>query len=153
MASKPINGKNSSNNNGEDDIIWPESDLELRRKLSSVGEIELGLEKPDEEFDELGETSESMSSEKDNELNLRKVFYLSGESPEAFRQSLIEAREGEGLKPVNMARRMGIDQSNYSRIERKGSNFPLQKTIRDLAYALQGEIVITYPPETVRPEY
>lgn len=87
------------------------------------------------------------------EFELSGVFNLSGESPAAFAADLVKVRKDLKLTPSIVARRMGIDLGNYSRIEKGKGGFPRQATIRDLAFALRGEIIITYPPELDRPEY
>ncbi|NID08934.1 helix-turn-helix domain-containing protein [Fibrivirga algicola] len=57
-----------------------------------------------------------------------------------------QARERKGLKQADMAERMGIERSNYSRIENRGNEISVRQ-LQDIAKALDVELIELVFPE------
>jgi len=142
MARKAEKQNNSTNNSTIDDsIIWPDQKYANPKpveKLRSRRESAIG-----ENYTNTHEGR--MKTISGDEEGLTKTFYLSGENPDAFGKDLEALRLSLGLRPVDMARRMACDNGNYRRLEKGGASFPRQDTLRHLAQALGGSIVVTYP--------
>lgn len=65
-------------------------------------------------------------------------------------RELIAARQRRGLKPAELARRMGVDRSAVTRFESGGTN-PTLATINRYAEAVGAMIRYTVEPDAVPP--
>lgn len=65
-------------------------------------------------------------------------------------RELIAARQQRGLKPAELARKMGVDRSVVTRFEAGGTN-PTMATINRYAEAVGAMIRYTVEPDAVRP--